>query len=180
MNIWWWKLSKVWILKNLCIYLINFCVRLSDLHCHKKGLLEAKFRRFFVKGCKKSALKHSTEKPILLNFVSLSTTFCQILSEKTDFHFWLGPAHLILHFPITLVFQKTYSLSKLIFRTTQMKERPKYGIFQKSLSCTFASRTNLGLKAVPIAAGQYLWRGLRFSTKTDLFGVLMNFERSKK
>ena len=47
----------------------------------------AKFWRFLVKTCKKSAVKHSIEKPILLNFVNLSPTICPRLSEKTDFHF---------------------------------------------------------------------------------------------
>ena len=37
---------------------------------------KAKFWRFLVKNCKKSAVKHSVEKPILLNFVNLSSTFC--------------------------------------------------------------------------------------------------------
>ena len=41
---------------------------------------KAKFWRFLVKNCKKkSAVKHSTEKHILLNFVNLSPTFCPIL-----------------------------------------------------------------------------------------------------
>ena len=37
---------------------------------------KAKFRCFLVKNCKKSAVKHSVEKPILVNFVNLSTAFC--------------------------------------------------------------------------------------------------------
>ena len=37
---------------------------------------KAKFWRFLVKNCKKSAVEHSIEKPILLNFVNLSPTFC--------------------------------------------------------------------------------------------------------
>ena len=37
---------------------------------------EAKIWRFLVKNCKRSAVKHSTEKPILLNFVNLSPTLC--------------------------------------------------------------------------------------------------------
>ena len=38
---------------------------------------KAKFWRFLVKNHKKSAVKHSIEKPILLNFVNLSPTFVQ-------------------------------------------------------------------------------------------------------
>ena len=36
--------------------------------------LKAKFWRFLLKNCKKSTIKHSIEKHILLNFVNLSTT----------------------------------------------------------------------------------------------------------
>ena len=42
----------------------------------------AKFWRFSVKNCKKSAVKHSIEKPILFNFVNLSPTFCPRLLEE--------------------------------------------------------------------------------------------------
>ena len=48
---------------------------------------KAKFWRFLVKNCKKSAVKHSIEKPILLDFVNLSPTFCPRFSDKTDFDF---------------------------------------------------------------------------------------------
>ena len=55
--------------------------------------LQAKFWRFLVKNCKKSAIKYSIEKPILLTFVSLSQTFCPRLSEETVFLFltWSRP-----------------------------------------------------------------------------------------
>ena len=36
----------------------------------------AKFLGFSAKNCEKSAIKRSIEKPILLNFVNLSPTFC--------------------------------------------------------------------------------------------------------
>ena len=39
------------------------------------GYPNANFLRFSVKNRIKSAVKHSIEKPILLNFVNLSTTF---------------------------------------------------------------------------------------------------------
>ena len=44
----------------------------------------AKFWRFLVKNCKKSAVKHSVEKPILLNFVNVSPTFCPRLYSDED------------------------------------------------------------------------------------------------
>ena len=47
----------------------------------------AKVSRFPIKNRKKSAVKHLTEKPILLNFVNLSPTFCSRLSDERDFHF---------------------------------------------------------------------------------------------
>ena len=40
---------------------------------------KAKFWSFLVKNGKKLAVKHSIEKPILLNLVNLSATFCPIL-----------------------------------------------------------------------------------------------------
>ena len=42
---------------------------------------------FFGKNFQKSAVRHSIEKPVLLNFVNLSSTFRPRLSEETDFHF---------------------------------------------------------------------------------------------
>ena len=45
---------------------------------------------------------------------------------------------------------------KLIFRATQLRQSPKYDIFPKALFCTLVSSTELGVNAVPIAAGQYL------------------------
>ena len=63
------------------------------------------------------------------------------LSDETDFHLWLGPDPLILHFLKILVFQKAHLLFKLI------------DIFQKTLFCTLESSMNLGLNAVPVAAG---------------------------
>ena len=48
---------------------------------------KAKVWRFLLKYCKKSAVKHSIEKPILLNFMSFSPTPCPRLLEKIDFHF---------------------------------------------------------------------------------------------
>ena len=76
---------------------------------------------------------------------------------------------MILHFLKILVFSKTYSFFKLIFRTNQFQQRPKY-IFQKVLFYTSVSRTNSGLKALLIAAGQYLWSGFTFFTKTWFLG----------
>ena len=48
---------------------------------------KAKFGHFLLKNCKKSAVNHCIEKPILLNFINLSPTFCPTLSEETDFYF---------------------------------------------------------------------------------------------
>ena len=50
--------------------------------------LKSKFGRFVVKNCKKSAVKHSIERPILLNFVSLSPTFCPILYTTIFTSLW--------------------------------------------------------------------------------------------
>ena len=45
---------------------------------------KAKFSRLLIKHGKKSAVKHSIEKPILLNFVNLSATFCPRLYVCKD------------------------------------------------------------------------------------------------
>ena len=52
--------------------------------------------------------------------------------------------------------QNTHSLLKLILRATELWQRPKLDLFQKALFWTLVSSTNLVLKAVPIAAGQFL------------------------
>ena len=43
---------------------------------------KAKFWGSSVKKCKELAVKHSIEKPDLLNFVNLSTTFCPRLQRR--------------------------------------------------------------------------------------------------
>ena len=111
-----------------------------------------------VKNYKKSAVTHSIEKPVLLNFVNLSSIFCPRLSEETDFHFQLGPDPLILQFLKILVFENAHSLFKLIFKANQLQKVPEYDILQKTLFWTLSSSMNLGLNAVPVIAGQYLRR----------------------
>ena len=117
---------------------------------------KAKLSRFLVKNCKKSAVKHSIEKPILLHFVNLSPTFCPRFSEETNVHFLLGPDPLILYFLKTLVFEKAHSLFKLIFKVTQLQKMSEYDIFQKARFYNLVSSMNLGLNAVLVVTGQYL------------------------
>ena len=130
---------------------------------------KAKFWRFLVKNRKISAVKHSIEKPTLLNFVNLSPTFCPRLSEEAKWHSWLGPYPLIIHFLKFLIFGKSHSLFKLIFKATQLQKKPEYDIFQKTLFFTLLSSMNLGLNPVSFAARQYLWRNVTFSSKNWLF-----------
>ena len=62
------------------------------------GHPKAKFWHFLVNSCKKSAVKHTIEKPILLNYVNLSTIFCPRLyfplqcifyfQSNQNLHFW--------------------------------------------------------------------------------------------
>ena len=106
----------------------------------------------FGKNRKKSALKHSIEKPVLLSFVNLSSIFCPRLSKE------INPGPLILHFLKILVFEKVHSLFKLIFKENQLPKLPEYDIFQKTLFCkilfcTLASSMNLRLNTFPVAAG---------------------------
>ena len=69
---------------------------------------------------------------------------------------------MILHFLKMLVFEKAHSLFKLIFKATKLQKVPEYDIFQKALFRTLASSMNLGLNAVPVAAGQCLRRDFTF------------------
>ena len=66
---------------------------------HKKTF----FFPFFIKSRTNSAVKHTVEKYILLKFSKLCTTFCPILSEETNFHFWLSAD--FLHFSVKTLFQ---------------------------------------------------------------------------
>ena len=61
------------------------------------------FFPFFIKSRINSAVKHTIEKYILLKFSKLCTTFCPILSEETNFHFWLSAD--FLHFSVKTLFQ---------------------------------------------------------------------------
>ena len=61
-----------------------------------------------LENCEKPAVKHSIEKPILLNFVTLSKILCPTLSEEIHFHFHLDPDHLNLYFLKISAFQKTH------------------------------------------------------------------------
>ena len=56
----------------------------------------------------------------------------------------------------------------------------EYDIFQKTLFCTLVSSMNLGLDAVPVAAGQYLWKDFTLSTKnTSFYGFQCIFKQVK-
>ena len=43
-----------------------------------------------------------------------------------------------------------------MFKATQLQKIPEYDIFENTLFCALVSTMNLGLNAVPVAAGQYL------------------------
>ena len=123
-----------------------------------------KFWRFFGQKLKKqSVVKHSIGKPFSLNFVNLLPTFCPILFKETDRYFELDLDTLIifyfnLFFLKILVFQKSPSLLKLIFKATQLQKIPEYDNFPKKVFCNLALGMNLGINAVPVWSGKYLWR----------------------
>ena len=104
---------------------------------------KAKFWHFLVKNYKISAVKHSIEKLIWLNFMNLSPTSCPRLSQEPGFHFWLGPNPLILDFLKILVFEKAHSFFILIFKATHLQKMPEYDIFQKALFCTLTSSMDI-------------------------------------
>ena len=111
----------------------------------------------FIKSRKKLAVKHLISNSTFLSFRNFSTIFGVRISQEADFHFQLLWNPLILNFLNILVFQKVHLFFKLIFKTTQLKQRAKYiyDIFQKGLFSTLAWTTKSGLSPVPIAAGQY-------------------------
>ena len=78
-----------------------------------------------------------------------------------------------------LLFKKSHSLFKLRFKSTQLEKIPKYDIFQKVLFFILASNMNLGLNAVPLAGGQYLWRFFFVFKKLMIFRVLRKYQVSK-
>ena len=117
---------------------------------------KAKSWSFLVKNCEKSAVKDSIEKPILLDFVNMSPTFCLRLSEETDFHFELGPDPMISQFLKILLIEKSHSLLKLIFKLNQLQKIPEYGISPKTVFCIYKnSIMNLRLNIVPGTAEQH-------------------------
>ena len=79
-----WDLKKLWNLKKI-LEMLGFDSKYPAVH------ERAKLWRFPVKRCKKSAVKQSIEKPILLNSVNLSPTFCsrlQIYRQVFSEHLW--------------------------------------------------------------------------------------------
>ena len=69
----------------------------------------AKFRQFLIENRKKSAVKRSIEKPILLNFINLSLTFWPRLSEQTKIP--LATRSRLLNFS----FFEAFNISKVSF-----------------------------------------------------------------
>ena len=86
----------------------------------------------------------------------------------------------MLHFKKTFMFKNAHLLFKLIFKATKLQKLPEYDIFQKTLFCTLASSMNLGLNAVLVASGQYLWSAFTFIYLTLInFGVSMHLKQVK-
>ena len=77
----------------------------------------------------------------------MSPTICPRLFEE------IGPGPLNLHFRNILIFDKTHSLSKVIFQAMQLEKVLEHGTFQKTQFRTLISNINLELNAVPVAAG---------------------------
>ena len=100
---------------------------------------------------KKSTLKHSIRKPILLNFVNLSTTFYSKLSEKI-FSFLIQPRSLKLTFHVNFSISKDTFAIKIWVAASESQQKPKFDIFHKELFCTLASSVDLVLISLLIAA----------------------------
>ena len=81
--------------------------------------LKVNFCCSLAKNCKKSAVKHSIDKPILLKFINLSPTPSPRLSEGTYLHPQLSSDSSILCSLKILALEKANSLLKLGFKATQ-------------------------------------------------------------
>ena len=117
---------------------------------------KTKFWGFLVKNCKKYFKK---------NLFCLSSWIClqpfvqnclrkQIVISNSVQTLWF--------YLKSLEFENAHSLFKLIFKATQLQKISEYDIFRKTLFCPLASSMNLGLNALPVAAGKYLWRDFTF------------------
>ena len=70
---------------------------------------------------------------------------------------------IIIIFLKILVFQKSPSLHKLIFKATELQKIFEYDNFpKKKLFLNLALGINLGINAVPVSSGQYLWQDFTF------------------
>ena len=103
---------------------------------------KTKFWRFLVKNCKKSAVKHSIEKHILLNFVNLSSSLLSKIVRGNWFSF-LNRSRL-LDFTFSEDFSIFSILFKMIFKETQLQKMPEYDIFQKNTILDFSVKYEFG------------------------------------
>ena len=122
-----------------------------------------------LKNYKKSSVKHSIEKTILLDFGNLSRIFFPRLFEETYFHLTLDPDPLNLYSLQILVVRKTHLHLKLIFRATELQQRPEFDIFREELFCTLASSTNLVLTSFQLQRGSIYEEILLFLTENWSF-----------
>ena len=77
--------------------------------------------------------KQFIEKPMLLNFVDLSTIFHLRLSESTIFRLRLSE-ETNFHLQISRKSHGIYTVFKLIFRVSEFPQRPKFDNFKKRYS----------------------------------------------
>ena len=118
---------------------------------------------------KKSAVKYSIEKTTLPDFGNLSGIFFPRLFEETHFHLTLDPDPLNLYSLQILVVRKTHLHLKLIFRATELQQRPEFDIFREELFCTLASSTNLVLTSFQLQRGSIYKEILLFLTENWSF-----------
>ena len=105
---------------------------------------KAEFWRFLLKNCKKSAVKHSIEKSILLNFVNLSPTFCLRLYYLSHSYLKQQGNHYIYprHFSFSVIFGKTVILGTKCDKFWLIKKTTSSFPFNLLWSCSlFSSKT---------------------------------------
>lgn len=126
--------------KNVC-WVFNSLAQRELGYYHKKGIYVTSFRGFVY-----NILQGSLRKHILIS---------NSIQSPLNFYF-----------RFILVFQKTHSFTQsLIFRASELPQRPNFDAFQEMLICNLVSSTNLEPKVVPPEAGQYLCRSYTFFTK---------------
>ena len=101
--------------------LIIMCNNEYHIQSHRRQILTT-----VPENCEKTDVKYSLTKLFLLNFVNLAIKFRPWLSNKANFYVQHGVNVLEFTFSVKFGIWKNSFALKLIFRTTEMQERPEF------------------------------------------------------